>query len=160
MTEVLGISVNRYSAGGALVTSSTYGEFQEDAAFKGILLEADPKKTTIYDLLITKQIFIQGGYFWSNGGNPGDMVEVSVVDKDDVLGLFGLFGLVPGVDVLELDKFVETMYLKPGGMDFSLVETSDIAQLMPGLYVRTKYVSVDNVKGWVSVLYKWFETDE
>jgi len=31
---------------------------------------------------------------------------------------------------------------------------------MPGLYVRTKYVSVDNVKGWVSVLYKWFETDE
>lgn len=143
---------------GALVTAPTYSQYEEDAAFKGIMLDAPANQTSFHDLEITTQIYIEGGYFWSDGGNRGDYVEVSVVDKDDVLGLFTQLNLTVGVDVLELDKFVETMYLKPGGMEFSLVQTSDIAQVMAGLYIRTKYENTGANAGTVSVLYKWFES--
>lgn len=159
MTEITdGLTLPvRSPISGALVTAATYSQYEEDAAFKGIMLDAPANQTSIHDLEITTQIYIEGGYFWSDGGNKGDYVEVSVVDKDDVLGLFGQFNLTVGVDVLELDKFVETMYLKPGGMEFSLVQTSDIAQVMEGLYIRTKYENVGANVGMVSVLYKWFE---
>jgi len=157
VTEGLALPVYAPSSG-ALVTAQTYSQYEEDAAFKGVMLDAPANQTSIHDLKITTQIYVEGGYFWSDGGNKGDYVEVSVVDKDDVLGLFATFNLTVGVDVLELDKFVETMYLKPGGMEFSLVQTSDIAQVMAGLYIRTKYENVGAVAGTVSVLYKWFES--
>lgn len=153
-----GLTLPRHTPDGAMVTAATYSQFEEDAAFKGILLPADPGQTSINDLQVTTQIFIEGGYFWSVGGNLGDYCEVSVVDKDDVLGLFEVFGVPPG-GVIELDKFVETMYLKPGGMNFSLVQTSDIAPVYVGLYIRTKYENVGDQEGTVSVLYKWFESD-
>lgn len=38
---------------------------------------------------------------------------MSIVDKDDVLGLFSTYGLTVGVDVLELKEFVEDFYAPP-----------------------------------------------
>ena len=80
-----------------------------------------------------------------------------MVDKDDVLGLFSTYGLTAGVDVLELTKFAETIYLKPGGCDFAKFDTDDVSYVVAGLYLRTKIHTTSETEVVMGVTYKWFE---
>jgi hypothetical protein len=143
---------------GHFITSTSYGYFEEDAGFKGFLVQASGEDTdTIHDHLITTQIYMAGGQYWSTGGSAGDYAEASIVDKDDVLGLFSTYGLTSGVDVLELFKFAESIYINPGGTDFALLETPDSALVYPGLYLRTKVHTTSEEALYAGVTYLWFE---
>ena len=141
-----------------IITAPTHGYYEEDAHFKGFLISASGVDTdTFFDHRINAEIYVHGGWYWNNGGVLGDYAELSVVDKDDVLGLFGMFGLVSGVDVLELGKYVESLYLKPGGDTTVHLETPTIAPVLGGLYMRTKVHTTSDTPVHLGVTYLWFE---
>ena len=147
-----------FSSWGAVVTSKTHSSYEEDTKFKGMLIQASGVDTdTIYDHLITTELYMAGGQYWADGGVIGDYAECSVVDKDDVLGLFDTYGLVSGVDVLELTKFAETIYLKPGGCESTVFDTDDVSYVASGLYLRTKIHTTTATSVDLGVNYKWFE---
>jgi hypothetical protein len=145
-------------ADGHLIISETYGHFEQDAAWKGFLVQASGIDTdTFHDYQIDTQIYIKGGQYWSIGGQIGDYAEASVVDKDDILGLFDLYGLVSGVDVLELFKFAETLYINPNGTDMCMLDSPDSALVYPGLHLRIKVHTTTDTGIDIGVKFLWFE---
>jgi len=142
---------------GAAIVAPSYGQFQEDACFKGFLVSADTPGDHIEDHKIDKQVYVKGGQYWTTGGTSGDYAEASVIDKDDILGLFALYGLVPGVDVLELFKFAESIYINPQGTGFASLDTPDTAMVVSGLYLRTKLHLTGQKDVDFGVTYLWFE---
>jgi hypothetical protein len=143
---------------GALVTSSTYSHFKEAARFQGFLLQASGINTdTILDHKLTDQIYVHGGWFWTQGGAMGDYADFSVVDKDNILGYFGYYGLQVGQDVLELGKYVDHCYLNPDGTDMAHLETPTVAPVASGLYMRVKLHTTTDTPLALGVTYLWFE---
>lgn len=70
---------------------------------------------------ITTERRINGGEFWIDLDDTGkvhkdDYVDFSIIDKNDVLGLFSTYGLTVGVDILELVKFVKGDIIKKGSV--------------------------------------------
>lgn len=144
------------TSAGAMVVSPTYGMYEEAGRYKGSGLAAYPQCTTIEDLRLTTEIYLQGAHFWIHHGNWGDFVDFSVVDKDDILGLFAYYSLTPGEDVLELAKYVENFPIKPGDSegDFYPPSYADVAS---GLYLRVKYENNSNEGTYMGVTYLTFE---
>lgn len=140
------------------VVSPTYAHIDEAARFQGFMVTGSGIDTdTFIDHKITNQIYVHGGWFWSQGGELGDYAEFSVVDKDDVLGYFQYFGLTPGSGVIELGKYVEKCYLNPDGTDMCHLETPTIAAVASGLYMRTKVHTTGETPLSLGVTYLWFE---
>jgi hypothetical protein len=83
-------------------------------------------------------------------------VEFALVDKDDVLGLFAAYGLTVGVDVLELGKFVITMYVPEGSFQDNMSVEAPVS-VMAGLYLRLIYHSVGTTDPIIAPTYKWHE---
>jgi hypothetical protein len=103
-------------------------------------------ETFFYDIHIPSALRIWGGKAFVRGlkdGDDGDYLEFSIVDKDDVLGLFGVYGIQPP-QVLQIKKFVRTMWIRrQSGPDhvIDLVPPPLMGDpLYPGLYMRVAYV--------------------
>jgi len=104
-----------------------------------------------FDNVISEQLSLCGGEYWVNQEDldkvhEDDYVEFSIIDKDNVLGLFSYYGLTQGTDILELNKFVRTDYVKKGNINEGYY--SDLSKsvkgangLIVGLYSRVKYTS-------------------
>ncbi|MFX1590479.1 MAG: hypothetical protein ACFFC1_20285, partial [Promethearchaeota archaeon] len=113
--EELGLTIPNYTDEGAMVIAQTYGATPETAVWKKRKHTAIAGQTTFFDILVTTEIRIRGGSYKIldfSKVHEDDYVEFSVVDKDDVLGLFSTDGLEVGVDILELKKFVKTEYIE------------------------------------------------
>jgi hypothetical protein len=109
----------------------------------GHLYKATAGATSIYDEVVDVEKRIRGGWYEIFGGAVlGDYVEFSVVDKDDVLGYFTPLGLVVGQDVLELQKYVRKEYVNPGAGGRNNFMANSVWPLIPGLYMRTTFVSI------------------
>lgn len=119
-----------------------YDEFY----LKGVEFVAAAGAQTFYDWVISTNSYVHGGKCWvdSAAAAMGDKMHWSVVDKDDVLGLFSVLGLTQGVDVLEVSKYVEDYFVPPGithgWVDAVRPETH--ALVPAGLYLRASYESV------------------
>ena len=101
------------------VYSPTYSYYPDNLkpTFKGWRYTATAGTQSIFDIEVTSEIRLQGGICHVHNPSDvvsGDYVEFSVVDKDDVLGLFDSLGLTVGVDVLELAKFCNFDYTTIG----------------------------------------------
>jgi hypothetical protein len=135
------------SSEGAPVYAPT---FEDDlglsANFAGSLYSCTAGQTNIFDKLVTTKIKIRGGWYevFQDPTAPvtvaGDYLEFSVVDKDDALGLFAMYGLTVGVDVLELGKFVKD-YINPYSSTRQEFVQAGASELLAGLYERTTVVS-------------------
>lgn len=125
--------------------------------WEGALHTATAGALNFFDRLITTERQLRGGWYeiMNDKAVVGDYVEQSVIDKDDVLGLFSVYGLTVGVDVLELKKYVITEYVNPATAGtrqyFGAASTFTLAA---GLYLRTAYNStgVDDVEVKVTTL--------
>lgn len=138
--------------------SQTYGYFPEEAQFQGFLVQASGLDVdTIVDYKIEREIYVKGGWFWTDQGNIGDYGEFSVVDKDNILGLHTFYGLTPGVDVIELGKYVSSQYLNPNGHDWCALEPPNVANVVSGLYMRTKIHTTGEKPVNMGVTYLWFQ---
>lgn len=120
----------------------------------GELRVANAGAISIFDTEITTELRLRGGWYEllvPDEAVLGDYVEFAIVDKDNVLGYFGYYGLTPGVDVLELKKYVRNEYVSPKSVGIRQEFASGgVFQVMVGLYFRTIYHST----GLVPVTFK------
>ena len=110
----------------------------------GHLYDVSAGSYNIFDEPITVEKQLRGGWYEFFDSSPvvGDYIEFSVVDKDDVLGLFPVYGLTVGQDIIELKKYVKTEYINPAGYGqrHEIVAKSTFV-VTAGLYLRTSYHS-------------------
>ena len=114
-------------------------------------ISKSPISLNFFDIEVTQEKRICGGEYWIFPGDESnvhadDYVEFSIIDKNDVLGLFSIYGLTVGVDILELVKFVCTDYVKKGdssnGYHSRLYEGIKGTNLVTqGLFFRAAYDS-------------------
>jgi hypothetical protein len=151
---------NTYSAlTGGLVNAPSYSNFEEDASFKGVRATCPANTVTITDVEIETELYVDHGMCWFKNANDGDEVEISVVDKDDVLGLFSVLGYTVGVDVLELGKWAETIPMFPGDTPWTMFHTDDTAPVVEGLYLRIKYDNQHASQAAVmGMVFNWFKS--
>lgn len=111
--------------------------------WKGHKYTATAGALSFFDEVVTVEKQLRGGWYelFDDNAVEGDYLEFSVVDKDDVLGLFGYLGLTVGEDVLELAKYVKTEYINPTRKDRQVFMAKSTFVVTPGLYVRTSYNS-------------------
>jgi len=117
---------------------------------------------TAYDLLLDTDILLHGGWSWvGDTASWGDQVHMSVIDKDDVLGLFDLLGLTEGEDVLELSRYIVDIDVPPGGYgkEGHHIHTGTFADLVEGLYLRVRYSSEGDSDVEVIAYYDLYEVD-
>jgi hypothetical protein len=110
----------------------------------GMLYSCTAGAINIFDELVTVEKQLRGGWYelMDSNGVAGDYIEESVMDKDDVLGLFGVLGYTVGVDVLELKKYVKTEYINPlTAGQRQVFMAKSVFDIMAGLYLRTTYNS-------------------
>jgi hypothetical protein len=147
----------RTPSGQIIYTPSGYSYVPEHTAFVGFRYTVPKGAHAIFDEQLTTQVKVQGGDWWVTGAVDGDYIEFAVVDKDNVLGLFDTYGLTPGSDVLELGKFMRTIYLPPGSSEGSRRVASPQA-VYSGLYLRVIYHSVGAlVDPVIAPSYMWHE---
>ena len=106
---------------GQLVTSPSY--FYTDtlnAIQETTRYAIENLAVNIFDEKIENNIKLFGGKYWVgedyvNNVHKDDYVEFSIIDKDDILGFFSMFGLdKDNGDILELNKFVINDIVKKG----------------------------------------------
>lgn len=137
---------------------SPYAYADEKTVFQGYKYVAQPGALNIFDEPIgNKLVYIQGGKVWFKSPNLGDFAELSVVDKDNVLGLFDQYGLVVGEDVLEVSKWVRNLYTPPWDWENELIAKT-AGQVVPGLYLRIAYQNTGVNPVDFGVLYLWYES--
>jgi len=145
---------------GYIVSAPTFEDAQGlTTVWKGHLYTAQPNSLNIYDEVVTTQLRLRGGWYkvLSTGANIGDYVEFSIIDKDNVLGLFAYFGLTVGQDVLELKKFVKTEYINPLSLERQDFVSGGASEVMAGLYFRTYYYNSGLTAVKFSVMEKYHE---
>jgi hypothetical protein len=128
-----------------------YGDLKPQA--KGYSFTATAGETTFYDIPVTSQVRMFGGVYWicnPQDVEDQDLIEFSVIDKDDTLGYFTALGLTVGVDILELNKYYKNGYVKKGnpaeGYKYRPLERNPAAvDVLAGLYFRTTYQSSGSV---------------
>lgn len=145
---------------GGLLTAPTYSQFEEDGSFYGVRMACPADTVSIHDIEIETELYVTYGMCWFKAANDGDIVEISLVDKDDVLGLFSALGYEVGVDVLELGKLAENIPMYPGDTPWTTFKTDDTAPVAEGLYLRLKY---DNnhatLAAVMGMVFCWFKGD-
>lgn len=147
----------RDTLGNPVFARAAYAYVEQKTQFKGFRYVAPPDTITIFDEVVTTQVYVQGGRATIQNVEDGDMVEFSIVDIDDVLGLFATYGLTPGVDVLELRKYVKTVYPRaPEDVIENRVEAA--APVMAGLYFRIACHAVAGGSNRIiKPVYLWYE---
>ena len=132
--------------GRPISSTSAYEYASEDGGFDGYQYQCPANTISIFDEPVTKVMFIQGAICWWDTPSIGDYGEFAVVDKDGVIpdptgvnaSLMELYGLVPGVDVLELSKYVRN-FRPPPWKEVLDIRQRTAGQILPGLYMRFIY---------------------
>jgi hypothetical protein len=120
-------------------------------------------QSTFIDLEITTQIkVVHGGYIIESADNihTDDILEMSMIDKNDVLGYFGLYGLTVGQDILELWKFSHNWH--PNLMSGTKVEENfqgvfGAFTVYPGLFMRYVFESNGGVSMVIRPTMNWYQ---
>lgn len=146
--------VNRDDRGNSIMTPTlddSQGLMPKKQSYQ---FNANLGEINFFDIEITTEKRLSGGEYWVKiNDNPeyvteNDILEFSVVDKNDILGLFSTYGLTVGEDVLELKKFVINDYPKVGLMSngkyyykqcYETVKGTSLVSA--GLFLRIKYDS-------------------
>lgn len=152
----------RNALGQVVQAKSAYAYSEENGTFVGTnVIHCPANTTTIYDLPVTTELYVNGGKAWVAGPPTlGDWIKFSVVDTDDILGLFSTYGLsVANGDVLELRQYVRNMALPPFNSHFTLhMETA--AKVVSGLKLRATIYNLSSVNAFdASIDYTVFMKD-
>ena len=110
-----------------------------------------------FDIQITKTKCLRGGrYIIMNPEDvhEDDYIEFSIIDKDNVLGLFQIYG-VPEGGFLELTKFVKKWWVyKTPTWEF---KSESYNKILQGLYFRIGYNSHGTVDIRLKGTLQWIE---
>jgi hypothetical protein len=156
--EEQGIVLQKITDDGAAVVSTTYGETPQIATCKRRKHLAIAGQLSLFDIQIVKEIRLAGGEYKIDNYSSiheDDYVEFSIIDKDDVLGLFSTYGLTQGVDILEIFKFVRQEYVDVEAKFYSTVGCA--YRVFQGLYFRIAYNSFGTTDIKLKSRILWFE---
>jgi hypothetical protein len=146
-----------FDADGNPVVAPTFLFVSERARLAGNLWTATAGQVAIFDVEVTTQLLVQGGQFWVKGAAEGDYADFSVVDKNDVLGLFATYGLTVGVDVIELAKYVDHYPVPDQAFWKDEIIMPTVAPVKTGLFLRCVYHSQGVADVKMGLLYRWYE---
>lgn len=118
----------------------------ERTRFVGAQYTFTAGQTSFFDLQLTTDVRLQGGYYWVKDPALNDKVSLSVVDVDDILG--GGAGAV-------VSQYVTDMPVAPWDHQQEL-ESPTASQIPAGLYLRVTYDSFGGTNPIVGVTYRWF----
>ena len=103
----------------------------EEARFRGHLYAVPASGTYSFDERLDEAVRLSGGVYWVTGATLGDKATLSIVDKDDILGLG------PGYVVA---TYANEIPLAP--WDHTVDLTAPTAAKLPaGLYLRLTVVT-------------------
>lgn len=159
--EELGFTLPRTTEDGGTVVSQTYGSTPNRSAWKMRTHDAVAGETTFFDIEITTEIKLRSGsYYVDNIADihTNDYIELSLIDKNDVLGLFFSYGLTVGQDILELHKLVQTEHPIPNGYEFGINAWAP-QEVYTGLFLRVAYNSFGSTNIRFRTRLFWFEGD-
>jgi len=132
-----------YSSDGATSVSLTFGETNELPLWSGSKHLCPAGEVSFFDIEMTEIYKLVSGtysvYNWEQA-NLEDYIEISVIDKNDVLGLFSTYGLTVGTDVIEINKFVKKSYVWEKDNGFESIYGSKL-NIPLGLFIRIAYNS-------------------
>jgi len=152
------LNVPTYLDSGALLVGQTYGDGGNlHSYWKQILFFSDAGEMNYHDYKITTEMRIgYFGYFIQSDIDPNDYIEISVIDKDDVLGLFSMYGLtVDGNNFLELIKTVKDWHPTK---EYEIFDCKyDDYVVTSGLYVRIAYRSYGKTSIKINSILQWYE---
>jgi len=148
--------VTKKDALGNTVISQSYGYTPELPCWERYKYTAAAGQTTFFDEAITTEKRVRYGQYKIKNYSDvheDDYMELSIIDKDDVLGLFSVYGLIVGEDILELNKIVKNEYCD-NEYEFS-AGTWGAMPIYAGLYVRTAYNNYGNtdINFWIRILF-------
>jgi len=112
--------------------------------WKGHLYTAPPGTLSFFDVEVTSELMLRGGWYEIidlANITVGDYIEISVIDKNDILGYFALYGLTVGVDILELKKFVRTEYINPDPKGIPDFTSAGASPITAGLFMRVSFMN-------------------
>jgi len=110
-----------------------------------------------FDIQISKSKCLRGGrYIILNPSdvNENDYIEFSIIDKDDVLGLFQVYN-VPEGGFLELTKFVKKWWVY--NTPVYEFKSESYNKVLQGLYIRIGYKSHGTVDIKLQGTLQWIE---
>jgi len=110
-----------------------------------------------FDIQVTKTKCLRGGrYIILNHADvhEDDYIEFSIIDKDDVLGLFQVYG-VPQGGFLELTKFVKKWWVY--NVPVYEFKSESYNKVLQGLYIRIGYKSHGTVDIKLCGTLQWLE---
>lgn len=142
---------------GNLKVSQSYVVTPEAATWKRRKFTVTAGQVNFFDIEITTEKRIRAGTYVIKTAytlvHPDDYLEFSIIDKNDILGLFSLYGLIVGQDILELHKFVRTEYIDANRTgSFDAWCSTDLVQ---GLFLRIAYNSfgTTNIELMIRILF-------
>lgn len=144
---------------GEIIVAPTFEDIGDlTTIWKCALHTAPANSLSFFDQAVTTQHKLREGWFKIiSGGTIGDYIECSVIDKDDVLGLFSAFNLTLGVDILELKKYIRTEYISPDDKTRQPFNSNAVSELMSGLYIRVAYLNIGDSEAIFTVTKKYHE---
>jgi len=158
--ETSGLLLPRTTSDGVQIVTQTYSDYPDVTVWKIRKFKALKGQTTFFDIEITTEKRLAGGDFEIKNPtsvNENDYMEFSIVDKNNVLGLFQTYGLKPGIDILELHKFIRTAYIPKNGIKDFYSHLGCTFAVYAGLFLRISYSSFGTTDINFNVLTMWLE---
>jgi hypothetical protein len=138
------------------VVAPTFFYTTETARLKGYRLTCSPG-TTIHDVEVTTQIYVQGGQFWFlNVDGYADYASFSIVDKNNVLGYHTLLNLPLGTP-LEVFKYIDSYQVPQMNFFQDEIILQTVGNTAEGLFLRTTYINTGANDVTIGLTYRWYE---
>ena len=144
------------SPDGHQVVAPTFLFTSDQARLEGYELSCEPDSVSILDIEVTSQMLVQGGQFWVEAGQRGDLAHFGVVDKHDIVGLHTQLGLPDGTPI-ELVRYVKNYRVPTSTLWREEIIMPTVAPVAAGLFLRCTYEAVaGGSMRHLGTLYRWY----
>jgi len=120
------------------VVAPTFMHTTERARLAGFRFVANEGDVSILDVEITSIRLVQGATFWIMNPLDGDKGSLSVVDKNDVMGLHTANGIPLGTPI-ELVRYANSIPLPSVAFHQEGAVMDTVAPIAAGLFIRATY---------------------
>jgi len=155
------LPVQNVDEDGNVIVAPTFMHSTERARLAGFSFVANDGETSILDVEIATHRLVQGATFWVMNPAVGDKGSLSVVDKNDVVGLHTANGIPLGVPI-ELTKYATDIPLPAAALHQESAVMDTVAPIPPGLFIRATYEAVAAVppaapqQRVIGITFRWY----
>lgn len=139
------------------VVAPTFMHTTERARLAGFTFVADDAQASVLDIEISSRRLVQGATFWVSDCIAGDRGSLSVVDKNDVLGLHTANGIPLGTPI-ELVKYAANMPMPTAALHQESAIMDTVSSVPAGLFIRCTYeaVAASAPQRVIGITFRWY----